>query len=278
MEAEIRTVISITGAERGQIKFCDEGYKSRAYLIRDGEIVFKFRRYQDVDYSVEVQQLDYINSLNLGVATPKVGWQSETGEYLGLYGVKGEKIYAHKTKEEATGAKIGLALKKLHSAKPNSSEKMSVALELKNWQQRYNASRALMQNYFNKSEMNRLDEIMMQDLPHNLVTLGEKLVFSHGDLSEGNIIVNENNATGIIDWGESCYLDEAADFMDLESNVICEAMLENYQASKELRRKVKIRRQARPIFVFGDCVRKNAQNAERMMRLVRERALAGKWL
>lgn len=273
MEAEFKTVMELTGADRAQIKFCDQGYKSRAYIIGEGEIVFKFRRYQNVNYDQEVKNLAYLRTLHLELGLPQVGWRSESGEYLGLYGVQGNKLCGAKFEPGLVGASLGKAVAVLHSAKPANFKKTALPAEVAAWQKRYHNARTLMQNYFEQSEIERLDEIMDQDLPHDLATLGEKLVLSHGDLSEGNIILSEQGEVGVIDWGDMAYLDEAADFMDIEDNRICDYMLDYYQADEVLRQKVQLRRQVRPIFVFGDCVRKDERNAKRLMRQVRERAL-----
>ena len=54
---------------------------------------------------------------------------------------------------------------------------------------------------------------------------------------------------GIIDFNESCYPDEAADFMDVGDERICAEMPEQYGADAVLRRKVAIRRRGRPLVV-----------------------------
>ncbi len=76
-------------------------------------------------------------------------------------------------------------------------------------------------------------------------------MFSHGDLGDGNIYIDENGQVGVIDFNESGYLDEAADFMDIMDADICGAMLDRYGADETLRRKVEIRRAVRPMFVIG---------------------------
>ena len=88
-------------------------------------------------------------------------------------------------------------------------------------------------------------------VPEKLYSLGEKIVFSHGDLGMGNIFVDDNDKIGIIDFGESVYLDEAADFMDIEDNKLCEEILSSYSADDILKEKVTIRRAVRPMFVIG---------------------------
>ena len=95
-----------------------------------------------------------------------------------------------------------------------------------------------------------MDEFVMQEMPERLLGLGEKMVFSHGDLGLGNIFVEESKI-GVIDFNESCYLDEAADFMDFEDDRLCTEVLDAYGADELLREKVMIRRVVRPMFVIG---------------------------
>lgn len=52
-------------------------------------------------------------------------------------------------------------------------------------------------------------------------------------------------------FNESCYLDEAADFMDFEDDRLCTEVLDAYGADELLREKVMIRRVVRPMFVIG---------------------------
>ena len=71
-------------------------------------------------------------------------------------------------------------------------------------------------------------------VPEKLSSLGEKMVFSHGDLGMGNIFVDNGDKIGIIDFSESVYLDEAADFMDIEDDGLCEEVLQSYGADENL--------------------------------------------
>ncbi len=97
---------------------------------------------------------------------------------------------------------------------------------------------------------------MFEAVPKELIRLGEKLIFSHGDLGDGNILVDKNGKVGIIDFSEILYLDEAADFMDVSSNELREQMLDTYGADDILKEKVALRVLTRPLFVLGDYIKR----------------------
>lgn len=88
--------------------------------------------------------------------------------------------------------------------------------------------------------------------PTKLKELGEKIVYSHGDLGDGNIFVDDEGKVGIIDFSEMCYFDEAGDFMDVSNDDLRTAMLDAYGADNVLRGKVRLRVLVRPLIVFGD--------------------------
>ena len=109
-------------------------------------------------------------------------------------------------------------------------------------------------------------------VPEKLSSLGEKMVFSHGDLGMGNILVDDSDKIGIIDFSESVYLDEAADFMDIEDNKLREEILSSYGADDILREKVTIRRAVRPMFAIGTYRDRTENEIQRFVNKVR------KWL
>lgn len=69
----------------------------------------------------------------------------------------------------------------------------------------------------------------------------KNIVYSHGDLGDGNIFVDDGGKVGIIDFSEMCYFDEAGDFMDVSNEELRAAMLDAYGADDALRKKVRLR-------------------------------------
>lgn len=66
---------------------------------------------------------------------------------------------------------------------------------------------ALRNSRLNESQINHeLEQKVLQ-------TVGEAIVFTHGDLNQGNIIVSDNKVT-IVDWGEAGYSIEEREFTE----------------------------------------------------------------
>lgn len=150
-------------------------------------------------------------------------------------------------------------MRKLHNASLETAERLDLDAEIKAWQGRFYDARSwtAMSEWFSWDEMDILDRYMQKEMPARLKALGEELVLSHGDLGDGNIFVGPDGKVGVIDFNETCYLDEAADFMDVTSTELCEQMLEAYGADETLREKVRIRRELRPLIVFGGYVKRD---------------------
>lgn len=270
MNNEIITIARLTGIDPSNIRMMDDGFWSRGYIINDGEIVFKFKKSPEVSYKSEIRMLNFIHSLNLGIKLQKVAWTSPDDEYLGLYGVVGKSIETTAYDVTQTGMQLGTFLTKLHQANLDNAGILSLDAEIQAWQARFYdiASWSAMGEVFSKNEMDTLDLYVHSEMPNQLKTLGENLVLSHGDLGDGNIFVDENKKVGVIDFNETCYLDEAADFMDVADDSLCRQMLLSYNADKTLREKVSIRRRLRPLIVFGSYAKRNDQ--EKLKTLVRQ--------
>jgi len=275
IEEESQIVSNLTGVEKENIKYSDDGFLSRGYVIDNGRIVFKFKKQPEVSYKNEIKMLNFINSLNLEVNLQKVGWTSENDNYLGVYGVIGnslESIVLSDDKRESYGKQIGSFLKRLHSADFKEAEKISVKDEIDAWQRRFEKSKDILSRYFNSEEIAKMHHFVYSVVPEKLSSLGEKMVFSHGDLGMGNVFVDNNDEIGIIDFSESIYLDEAADFMDIEDDKLCAEILNSYEADDVLREKVLIRRAIRPMFVIGTYRDRPENELQRFINRIR------KWL
>lgn len=273
IDEELQTVSKLTGVNQRKIKFSDDGFLSRGYIIDNGRIVFKFKRKLDVSYKNEIKMLNFVNSLNLNINLQKVGWISEDDNYLGIYGVIGkslESLNLTDDKREAYGKQIGSFLQKLHSVEFQDAEKLSVNEELEAWQDRFEGSKDLLSHYFSSEEIEKMNDFVFSTAPTRLSSLGKNMVFSHGDLGMGNIFVDDNDKIGIIDFSESVYLDEAADFMDIEDDRLCQEVLNAYNADNTLREKVAIRRTFRPMFVIGTYRNRPENEIMRFVNKIRE--------
>lgn len=251
---ELQIVSNLTGVTPENIKYSDDGFLSRGYVIDDGRIVFKFKKRPDVSYKNEIKMLNFLNSLNLDVSLQKVGWISENDDYLGLCGVVGKSLEStvlSDDKRKVYGQQISSFLKKIHSTDFKEAEEISIKDEISAWQNRFENSKDILSRYFNNKEIAKMHRFVCSIVPEKLYSLGEKMVFSHGDLGMGNIFVDSSDKIGIIDFSESVYLDEAADFMDIEDDNLCTEVLNFYNADDALKEKTIIRRAVRPMFVIG---------------------------
>lgn len=251
---ETDMVMRLTGAEEWRITRSDDGFLSRGYVIDGGRTVFKFRKRPDAVYDSEIRILNELQKLELDINLQSVGWTAADGSYLGLHGVLGqslERMLPTMEQKQGIGRQLGDFLRQLHAAAPEDMPVCSLADEIAAWQRRFLAGREIFETHFTPGETARMTAFVMDGVPEVLTGLGEKLMFSHGDLGDGNIYIDENGRVGVIDFNESGYLDEAADFMDIMDTDICAVMLDRYGADETLRRKVRIRRAVRPMFVIG---------------------------
>ena len=272
----IEIVKRLTKVNSEEIHVSDDGFLSTGYVIRNGEIIFKFKKHPDVSYENEIRLLDFLNSENLNVNLQRVGWISPDDSYVGLYGVKGkaaEHLSLSDEEKLSVGRQLGVFLKKLHSLSPDHTGSFSVEEEISAWQERFLKSAKIMTEYFTSEEMEKLHSFVFEKAPKELTALGEKQVFSHADLGEGNIFLDDNGKVGVIDFNESAYADEAADFMDIEDDSICNALLEAYGADDTLREKVKIRRLIRPLFVIETYSQRGQKAVEKYIDRIRQTLL-----
>ena len=91
IEEQIKVINSLIGYDH-KIIIKEDGFNSRGFVVDDGKLVFKFPRTKDCKYEPEIANLNYINSLNLGINLQKVAYVSNNNEYLGIYGVLGKSL------------------------------------------------------------------------------------------------------------------------------------------------------------------------------------------
>lgn len=259
IEEQLNVIKSFIG-DNHKIDIKEDGFISRGYVIDNGDLVFKFPRKPNVKYEAEISNLNYINSLDLGVNLQKVAFKSDENEYLGIYGIKGkslEEINLTIEEQKEVGRQLGLFLKKLHQIRDFQGLPCKLDEEIKAWQDRVKCVDNFILETFSEKEQNILHKLMFEYMPTRLNQLGENLVFSHGDLGDGNIFVDEKLKVGVIDFNESGLFDDAADFMDISSDIIRDSMLNAYGADDVLREKVEIRRDIRSIIVLKPYLTRN---------------------
>lgn len=114
-----------------------------------------------------------------------------------------------------------------------------------------------------------IDALITREMPDMLRGLGEKRVFPHADLGDGNIFIDGGGKVGVIDFNESGYIDEASDFMDITDNDLCAVMLDTYGADENLRKKVEMQRRIRPIFVLDVYAERDEDTVQKLIQQIR---------
>lgn len=271
---ELEIITNMTGVKESQIHFSDDGFLSRGYVIDGGRLVFKFKKLPHVTYVDEIRNLNYLNQQSLGVNLQSVAFQADDDSYLGIYGVSGvslEQCQMNDALRVSAGRQLGEFLRKLHALKPKTETVYPLEGLIKAWQNRYAKAKSTLVRYFDATELTRIDTLMMCEMPDALRRYGEKIVFSHADLGDGNIFIDKNGKIGIIDFNDSGYIDEASDFMDITDDGLCLVMLDAYGADENLRRKVKMQRKIRPVFVLDVYADRGEDAIQRLVRQIRKR-------
>lgn len=269
---EIEIIKNLTGVEESQIHFSDDGFMSRGYVIDGGRIVFKFKKRSDTTYVYEAQNLDYLNRQNLGIHLQRVAFKAVNDSYLGIYGVPGISLGQYAMNDAsciAIGRQLGEFLRKLHSLKPKTELVYPLDSLIRIWQARYTRAKKTLAKYFDAGELAHIDKLMMLEMPNTLNELGEKMVFSHADLGDGNIFIDGDGKIGVIDFNESGYIDEASDFMDITDDTLCSVMLDIYGADENLRKKVEMQRRIRPIFVLDVYAERDESSVQKLIHQIR---------
>jgi len=243
MKHEIERVKELTGAAEEQIELYDDGYWSRAYVVNGGEFVVKFPKYDSVTYKNEAMFLNLIKTLAVPINVQKLKWLAEDHRCIAMYGVRGTQLskLEHITlaQKQSIGRQIGAFLKQLHSIKIDCSGK-NLDEEILEYQKCYDDCADFYLKHFSREEKRTLDFLIYDYLPKARKSLGENLVFSHADIWEPNILLDENGVVGIIDCNNAGYFDDAADFV-VEDEVLRGFILEHYGASESLRKKAEIK-------------------------------------
>ncbi|WP_139652769.1 aminoglycoside phosphotransferase family protein [Raoultibacter phocaeensis] len=235
-EKEIEIVKRLSGvSDESRIEVSEIGWTSRVYLVDKGKIVFKFPRTPEFrsECAQEVAVLEVLKKHRFNVGTPVLAWTAHDNEYFGFYGVEGKPLKdAIRTlpdqEKRAIGTQIGQFLKQLHSI-TDYGEARSQTLEeqIVEYSEMYRADRGLLETFFSESELSRIDDFFADDVVRCMGG-GSDLVFSHGDLDCNNVLVDDENQVGVIDFGDAGLYDRSQDFRGMDDRVVRTAMMEAY--------------------------------------------------
>ena len=252
------------------IEFIDSGWDSRVYYIPSAKIIYKFPRSAKIKskYKNEIAVMKAVHHLNGEVAVPKVlniGANYDYYSYKALLGTELSHVdnkldIKHK---ERIGTQLGHFLKDMHTQAVVDIPQKTVEDEIKQlakW-----SARAL--DYIKQKDGNRIHEKVTyyasQELPYILRTLKVASGLCHGDFHLGNIII-DNDSIGLIDFGDTAYMDTSNDFARINDVKILQAMYFSYGVDDMFRKKVNVRKSAFDfVKLTANIAKKDMNGAER---------------
>ena len=201
------------------IKLIGEGLDSKAYLVND-EYIFKKSKHREAAENMkkEIQVLNYLDG-KLSLKIPKIEFYDEENSLCGYKQIKGQILnpgmFQAMTKEEQDELAEDIAqfLEELHSVPlPNIN-----GLEINVSEDYQNDYTALKERVYDKLPMNSkkyLESLFEKILNDDRIT-NYKKVLCHNDMSCKHIVIENNVAVGVIDFGDVAITDRDKDFVYL---------------------------------------------------------------
>jgi aminoglycoside phosphotransferase (APT) family kinase protein len=232
----------------------DIGWDSRVYLVDGAKAVFKFPREPHVatQYHREIAMLLLTEGIDAPVTTPRVQWEHPDNAWFGYAGVPGRPLTdvlddAGADEERRIGDALGGFIRQLQHRDLDGLPRRTLDDELALYERRRAQAAPVLDRELSDGERRRVDRFFVEELPAALHALGAQLVLSHADLGPWNVLVDASGAIGIIDFGDACYADAAADFGFPWAPALLEAAYDAYGADDLLREKAALRQTAFPV-------------------------------
>ena len=246
---EKQCVKQLTGvSDVNDVIFNNVGWTSRVYIVGNGQFVVKFPRDDEVkrEYVRELAVLRLLGQIECAVQVPKLRWWHPNNDYLGYEGIVGDEfapvaLHTGSSARKAIGRAVGSFLKRLHALNLDSARVVTVQDEIDEFQHKYRLSSAVITRDFTGDEQAKLASLIEEELPRELLRLGENPALCHGDLGFWNMILKDDGQIGIVDFGDTGYYDRSKDFMGLRDPELLDAALATYGDNEVLRRKIALR-------------------------------------
>lgn len=276
IEDERRLVAELVNCTDEDIELNDAGWTSRVYIVAKSKFVFKFPRTVKVkkEYEQEIKILKVLESIECSIQTPKIRWVGDNYDYLGYEGVAGQTIdlvidKLSPTEKTNIGQQIGKFLIQLHAVELVGAPTIMIQDEILQFQKSYQAAALAFADRFTSDEQSRLKTLVYETMPATISELGSDLALCHGDLGYWNLILNDQNKVGAIDFGDIGYYDKSKDFLGMEDKEMLNAALAVYGDNNILRQKIAIRQRVVPLldlayFIENNNEQRTAQTIEKI--------------
>ena len=234
-------------ADVANVSFSNEGWSSRAYLYNNGEVVYKFPRSDQVsdDYHKEIAALVLLNNVDCPVATQRFKSYGPNGSFS-YYGLVGTQLSVKlpeldRDQKRAVGSALGRFISCIQGLGLADVPHVTAHQEAVEYAEKYALAKPVISSVFSAKDQTTIATFFMEQMPSEVARLGEDLRLCHGDLGSYNVILDDRDAPGIIDFGNVGYYDTSKDFIDLGDHDVLEGALAAYGSDDTLRQKVAIR-------------------------------------
>ena len=203
-----------------------QGLESIAYLVNN-EYVFKQSKHDEARISLkkEIQVLNYLKG-KVTLQIPDVEYYSEEYGVCGYKEIKGDKltpiIYKNMSDDEKDklARDIALFLMEMHSIPLPDIDELELHI-IDDYKSDYDALRKTIYDKIPDKSKEYIDDLYKRILNDKRISQYVK-VLCHNDLSCNHIIVQNNKAVGIIDFGDAAITDRDKDFVYLLEDSIQE--------------------------------------------------------
>ncbi|MBP9782030.1 aminoglycoside phosphotransferase family protein [Candidatus Woesebacteria bacterium] len=276
IENERKLVTKLVNCTNEDIELNTVGWTSRVYIVDKGTYVFKFPRTEKVkkEYEQEIRILKLLENIGCSIQIPKIRWVGDKYDYLGYEGVAGQTIdlvidRLSPTEKTNIGQQVGKFLIQLHAVELVGAPTITIQDEILQFQKSYQAAALAFADRFTSDEQAKLKTLVYETMPATISELGSDLALCHGDLGYWNLILNDQNKVGAIDFGDIGYYDKSKDFLGMEDKEMLNAALAVYGDNDILRQKIAFRQRLVPLldlayFIENNNEQRTAQTIEKI--------------
>lgn len=196
-----------------------QGLDSIAYLVNN-EYIFKQSKHDEARNNLkrEIQVLKYLNG-KVTLQIPVIEYYSKENGVCGYKEIKGNKltsmIYNDMSSDEKDklAQDIALFLKEMHSLQLPDIDELELHI-IDDYKSDYVALRETIYDKIPDKSRDYLDNLYRKILNDERITKYVKAL-CHNDLSCNHILIQNNKAVGIIDFGDAAITDRDKDFVYL---------------------------------------------------------------
>lgn len=199
-----------------------QGLDSIAYLVNN-EYIFKQSKHNEarINLKKEIQILNYLKGKTT-LQIPDIEYYSEEYSVCGYKEIKGNKltpsIYKSMSDDEKDmlAQDIALFLRKMHSVPLPDIDGSELNI-IDDYSSDYDALRETIYDKIPDKSKEYIDDLYKRILNDERISRYDKAI-CHNDLSCNHIIIQNNKAVGIIDFGDAAITDRDKDFVYLLEN------------------------------------------------------------